>query len=709
MKLPSELDFLEEFIRIDYEKMFTEADWLLSPFEYNKWKYNFDFKINKELDWNILLYDGSRLTDSQNSDLLLSLKYWLISSTDRSIGPAVSGNKIRASMTTMSRDFRAVLRIIDYLLINGKKYRIKEFGLGAMTFDDLSFLLDQLYSNNDANESLYNWSFMVSKYLFDLLNRTDKKEISKLIYCYPSISNIDPEILDECPLGFSKNEIIEIRAAMLLNGLGRCKLGSSKNGYYGGIWGINTTKLSGIIYKYTLYTKTVAKPTFASLEINFEDEDIIRREYDGVNVTTKESELLSWGNLQEYRRGLEKLQILNIINLPAPPPDDILKLETYTPEIRIKKGRFKTLPYELVFRAIRESIEFHLKYGDILIDTFCDVIKYAKKNNFKLTSITQSKFLELVPKELQDLGISKIGITCISPGKGLTRRRGAGIADYFHELRNNQGLLDLLHVYYGAVKILVGVLTARRDGELLDIIANKGLDITEEWLVFDKRKSSKLFFGARSTEARPIDPIAVEMINNLIRLQSEHIELGLLHDFTNLFSPPQINGSGKFNSNRRCSDSYVDLFCDYIQTDRNIKGERYYLRQHQLRRFFALLFFHSSQIGGLETLQWMLGHTDPEHVWHYITESVQGTVLRGAKAQYVAESLVNGSKDYNNLIDFVYERFNTTEFSILDVEELEEYIDELLKDGKATIEPEFFIDGNHKRMRVIVKITEINK
>lgn len=118
-----------------------------------------------------------------------------------------------------------------------------------------------------------------------------------------------------------------------------------------------------------------------------------------------------------------------------------------------------------------------------------------------------------------------------------------------------------------------------------------------------------------------------------------------------------------------------------------------------------MLFFHSSQVGGLETLQWMLGHTDPEHVWHYITESVQGSVLRGAKAQYVAESLVRGGTEYSNLTDFVYDRFNTTEFSVIEVDELEEYIDELIKEGKATVEPEFFVDGNERKMRIITKIT----
>ncbi|EKB1966232.1 site-specific integrase [Vibrio parahaemolyticus] len=708
MNLPSELNFLEEFISTDYENKFTKADWLKSSFESNLWIYNFDFKKDKELDWNVPLYDSSMLTDEQNHKLLVSLKHWLIASTDRNVGSHVAGNKLSASMSTMSRDFRTVLKIIDHILLNGSQYKLKEFGLGAITQDDLITLLDKAYSNKDANESLYDWSTRTSKYLVELLDNTHSEDINKFLKSYPSTSYVDPDILSNCPLGFSKDEVISIRAAIFINQLGLRKQGSSKKNNFGGKWGMNTSKVAKDIYKNTIYVKTVAKSTFPSLDVNFEDEIFMNRECNGVKVTTKESDLLAWSNLQEYRRALEKLQALNILDLPAPPHNEIYTLEKYKPDLQTPRGRFKTVPYELIFRVIREAIEFHLKYGDLLINTLCDVIKHATKNKITLTSMTNEEFLGLVPYELQELGVSRLGLTCLISGESLTSSRNANTAIYYQKLRSNQGLLDLIHVYYGATKIIVGVLTARRDGELLDLKADKCLDITEQWLVFKKRKSSKMLFGARNTEARPVDPIAVDMMKNLIRLQDKYIELGQLKGYTKLFAPPQINASGKFSNNRRLSDSYVDLFCDYIQTDKNINGERYYLRQHQLRRFFALLFFNSSQVGGLETLQWMLGHTDPEHVWHYITESVQGSVLRGAKAQYVAESLVKGATEYKNLATFVYNKFNTMEFAVIDVDELEAYIDELIKEGKATVEPEFFVDGNKRRMRIITKVTGAN-
>ncbi len=68
-----------------------------------------------------------------------------------------------------------------------------------------------------------------------------------------------------------------------------------------------------------------------------------------------------------------------------------------------------------------------------------------------------------------------------------------------------------------------------------------------------------------------------------------------------------------------------------------------------MRRFFAMLFFYCGQLRQLDTLQWMLGHTDPKHVYRYITESTDGEVLASAKAQAVAEQLHQGN--YENFME----------------------------------------------------------
>jgi hypothetical protein len=139
--------------------------------------------------------------------------------------------------------------------------------------------------------------------------------------------------------------------------------------------------------------------------------------------------------------------------------------------------------------------------------------------------------------------------------------------------------------------------------------------------------------GLRSTQARPIEPIGASMIAEIERFQRILNRIGFGNRVSTLFSPPSGHGTNnRINADTFAFNKHLDEFCDYFEIPLNSDGKRYYIRQHQLRRFFALLFFHSNSFGSLETLQWMLGHTDLRHVWHYITESMEGEVLRGVNA-----------------------------------------------------------------------------
>jgi len=218
--------------------------------------------------------------------------------------------------------------------------------------------------------------------------------------------------------------------------------------------------------------------------------------------------------------------------------------------------------------------------------------------------------------------------------------------------------------------------------------------------------------GLRAQEARPLEPISVKMIQELERFQRVLNRIGYGPKCEYVFAPPNAK-----NSKQRAAkpSAYLfnrnfDILCDYFETDLNAEGKRYYIRQHQLRRFFALLFFYSRSFGGLETLQWMLGHTDLSHVWHYISESIGGDVLRSAKSQFVAESLHrNETETFKELAALVEARYGTDDFTLIDTEEMEDYIADLLEEGDIEIEPEFFEGPDGEDFKVVVKVKETAK
>ncbi len=190
--------------------------------------------------------------------------------------------------------------------------------------------------------------------------------------------------------------------------------------------------------------------------------------------------------------------------------------------------------------------------------------------------------------------------------------------------------------------------------------------------------------------------------------------------------------------------------CDYVETDLveydNGEYRRNYVRQHQLRRFFAMAFFWSKGFDGMDALRWMLGHSDMEHLYHYISESETGAVLNGAKASVIVRGVVDSTSELAKLEGIeevrkmIAERLtgdSSTPITIESVSEAaEDYDDEsyltvphisqlqkeqdieteviqLLEEGRITLEPEFFAiedsDGNATQtFNLILKIKDLD-
>lgn len=210
----------------------------------------------------------------------------------------------------------------------------------------------------------------------------------------------------------------------------------------------------------------------------------------------------------------------------------------------------------------------------------------------------------------------------------------------------------------------------------------------------------------REREVRPIPRVAVQAVGILQRLSAQLRASGVLHSRPPLFSAPS-RMRGLPSTDRHSARTYraLDFLCDYIETPLDGGGRRYYIRQHQLRRFFVMLFFWGGAFGGVDTLRWFLGHTDAEHLWHYITESVPGAILRNVKAHFAVGEVLKDAPEAEDLAKLLERHYGTRDFSVLDVEELDQYVEELMIDGALSVEPEFvrLDDGRSYRILIVVR------
>ena len=672
---------------------YESAIWLTSDFESDLWSIRFDHKTESEISWSVVLDDGSVLTEKKNRNLLLGLKYYLTASTRDHHGHLSETNSLGAQ----ARKFYITCHIIDILLINSGRFKLSNYGLEGLTEGNLIEILETISSSATIEEKIYNWSARLRKYCLQLLEETDPEAISKALASKPELSVITDDQIDRNTLRIPTYKIPEVRAALLLNNLyhRQVKYGNQPN----------TALISRKLYKDTFWGKHQSKPLHPILCYN-KNLSMAIREYPAVPVKHGAEGVMQDPTYKLYKRALYNLGVLHEIGIPAPPVDALVRADKFTPQLP-STGRFRSLPSAVVFTALRQANELHIEHGEELTNAFCRIAMECKSRDIQPTTLTSNEISAIVGDNLKKLGVNRLSLSTRAANQNTkTKTFKPSKSEYFKNLRANSGFLELIAIYIGGVQLTTGILMARRASELYSLQCEHCLDKSESYLIFKNAKSTRHLFGYRQGEARPIEPIASEMIKTLIRMQTSLKDIGYIESTQTLFATPSLKGSAKLiDSSRHVFDRNLDLFCDYFETPTNSDGARYYLRQHQLRRFFAMLFFYCGSFAKLDTLQWMLGHADPTHVYRYITESTDGAVLAGTKAQFIAEQLHQGNtQDYSDLADLLKEKYGTDNFSLIDTNDLEDQISDLMQEGWLEIEPEFFSDHEGKKFKVVARL-----
>lgn len=632
------LNFLEKFIN-PQKNEYEQPSFLKSNFLDDVWIIEYSDNKTSIIDFNIKMGDGLFLTNDTHKKTLNTLKYWIIFHT-------LDNNNERKSKSIMSESIFAILTFFDAFNIFKDDTKIEKYGFEYLSENHIKYILDLIANNSDKFISVYQLKERIfEEYLVQskttFFGKADEKNIHDL---------------------------------------------DDFNKYYKNI------SLKDL-YPDTIL-KPVKKPSIKNIKI---DKIRITQEYENIlqGDSCEDNEKRSFLSIRTYRNILKSLQKMynytykfeHLVSLPNKNIFD--KIEHFETQYK-QSGRFKTVPSNIIFSYVKRAIEFHYNYGKDIVKTYNDFYKKLEQNNynfntFRYTEELEDIFLSCLTPKLIESGVMAIK----SPDNKIYNGK-----ERFNILRKNTYFYDLLKVYYGAVQIVIGSLMARRQSELASLKVGECIDENTSSLIFKQSKSTKGIFGTKNTLHLPIDVLGIEMIKNI-----EKIHINKYGE--TLFSLPQIKNIFLFKSsvdNTSYSEN-IDFFIDYIQGELK-DGKRYYIRQHQLRRFFAMCFFWGSGFGSLDTLRWFLGHTDVEHVYHYITESTSGDVLRNVKTQFLLENV----EKYENLLYLIKNRYNTEKYDLIDSEDLEFYINDLLENEKIIVEPEFIENNEKESYKIIVKV-----
>lgn len=661
------------------------AEWLNNAFEDDIWYISFNNDPPRTLNFGVRLEDGSLLTEYQHTKLLGIIKSWLCAQTD----PSCNDGRRLHPQTAKSRVFRT-LHIIDYLLINSTTLKLARHGFDAITKNDITNLVAALCQHTDTGISIYQWPSKLRAYLLEKSADLTADDVARARDCLPGLDI--PYEGDDAQLVLDRPQLLRVRAWLWRTKLyGRQR--RSEDCYRPDVvW------LSETIFSETLWGKQ-PKAAPPELLIAASDSPVLERRR--VPVRNFEDERPDERKIAAYLACLQRLNYVigNKTSLSQEALRDASSAGLQAFNLK-ESGRTRTLPEGVVMRAFRHAADFVLDHGALLVNCYISLAKAITRQDVTLASFLQEEdLLDLLPPQAIALGIRGWSIRPL----GINTFTSRSSREYFNSLRANHGLCELLKVLSASISLIIGTLMARRGGELHDLRSGQCLDESGRYLIFANRKSGE--YVHRMDEARPIPEVASGMLRMLERLHAELKPLGFAQDDTPLLASP-ARLTGKLATSPSASATALDLFCDYFEIPGDGEDSRYYIRQHQLRRFFAIAFFWGAGFGGLDTLRWFLGHMDPKHIWHYVTENTPGEVLRQVRVEYAKEQVLSSAPEADALADVLAETFGTRNFALVDSAQLTEYVDALIGTGTVTVEPHFISSAEGERYTILIQVTE---
>jgi hypothetical protein len=683
----------ERFSRFgNIKESYKCAFWLRSDFDENVWICRFGEKRSLIIDFNITLQNGTSLTSGENETLLMTIKYWLTIQTHE----IATGGREVSDLTSYIR-VAETLKVIDHILLNESTYQITKYGFGSLIDNDLIAIVIKRAESHSYLTSLYDFNNRLSAFLREKIEASDIAELDSLITNNSFLSEDIPDLEDRRLTDLTDEELIYARAWLWKNGFYHLKPSFSHK------LPLKIMKVIDQLFRNTLYT---IGGNLRVLELNLKAEESHKREFERCLVRNAIGGRAIKRNINKTIAVIQKLGLLAEIPLQVP-SSALLKIDEKTNAylIQYKKcGRYKTLPLQSVFTITKQSIEFILDFGKPIVDSYVKLVAASIQHKCSAYELGQTSISLYLDEKLQELNVA--AFTCDST-KAISTATGFTKSDYFHRFRNAPGLYELIRVLFGSIQIIVGVLSARRNGELFDLLIGSCVDRGRRHLIFDNRKSG--FNEYRSVETRPISQICIHGIELLEYLNSELKSLNILNSSNRLFAyPSKFNNSFMQCSTQDYLNRSLDFACDYFETP-IIGQQRMYFRQHQFRRFFAMVFFwKSSTPFAMDVLRWFLGHTDPEHLYNYITENTPGAVLNSVKCELAFHRMKNSEPETAELGNLMESRFGTRDFSILDENEALDYLEYLSDIGEIKIEPIFFGEGVNRDYEIGVRIRKLS-
>jgi hypothetical protein len=352
------------------------------------------------------------------------------------------------------------------------------------------------------------------------------------------------------------------------------------------------------------------------------------------------------------------------------------------------------IPINIGLKYLGESIRWIHLYGDELVDFYLSVIR-AIKDDAKNRSDRRPG-----GSEKQFAVISAIGVpTALADiGKGFNRLNLNTSKELsFSSLRSEPTLHQAIECWIGAVVVVLAMLKPSRSSELANVRRDCLLGDGPYWFESDLAKRTVKEYRAQ-TGGKPIPDIAARAIRQLQRFgeglaqifdeQDEFLRSRLFYLPNREFGRPKATHDAILNH-------YLDRFCDYVGLTPDVLGRRWYVRVHEMRKWFLLLLVWCGRFNVLDAARWIAGHVNLEHLKAYIEREdpheslseIEGLYAIDRLRAYEKSGFSLGEEDgLNELYEKVLLQFGVAQLELIPSRSWENYVRQLHADGEFSIE-----------------------
>lgn len=668
-----------------------EAPWLLTPFEARVWETTnrgreefVDGKWQNTIciDWNVPLPNGGSLTDARYGCLLALAK---------KIAFLVRNDLVSGSSTPKgwAGGTSVLIRLVRWTVLHEQRFQPEKYGLRLLDQPALDWLFGLIADGG--------WTHAI---------QIPQRLLAAIYFgahgaACPQVLLNDPHVIPPSEIGPL------VRWLEHKNGY-KCV----REGAHRGKRQLRREMLAGLISENYLSFKTSNVSCFLrQFEPDFGNESLLiglrqSTEFPSQRIASIQDASFSTGG-EELVNAVTTL-VVTILDahrhipdlLPEPAHISLRRATSLAKRIARPSSHTLFMPVSTGLSYLNTAMRFVHVYGEAIVDFYLAVISDCDPEK------GSSGMNRSLQKRQNDWRIaSGEPIATILNIMGF--RRWDARPD-FDRLRSNPTLDEALRVLIGSCIVCMALLKPSRGEELTHLKRNcLREDSGGYWINFKLGKSNA--GEAWQDQDRPIPVIAAKSIHLLQRLGgglstlfAESRKVG-----DNLFYLPRAEGMGARVATGNLLNNHLDIFCDYVGLPPDNKGRRWYVRIHEMRKWFLLLLFWSGRFDVLDAARWIAGHTDSAHIFAYIEKEFPGEELPQIEAEYAIDRVyqrdqerkrVQGNADNEDGVDALYEavlrHFNVEALTMVPESEWTGYVQSLRKDEMFHLEPHSIFGEN---------------